>query len=446
MTLIKHIKLYGGYFLKANRSFSFFFFFFFLFMVRMKPDHVFIIGLAVRRRYQFKEHKIETFRMPQLNIRFGVLIWLSRLVSWYEITDSLNNWNSNSVIYSTRGIYSMHYTSRITGWHTHARISTGSKFENRSTTLNRNLNIAKMNNLRYAFTGTILSTPKLLRQSLSTPRNLRQCAYRATHSIITLSSPRKRTRRRGSNERTNSTSTFKNNNSNNVNPISTKSKIAQTLNRIYDNGLVICIRENSSTQAIEAARTILKVSSSLCIEVTLTTPGALQVIELLNNEFPKALIGAGSVLTIQEVNQVAKAGASFIMSPITDEGIVHKAHQVDMLAIPGASTPTEIWNAFHNVGAKVVKIFPISSCGGFDFVKALNGPLGHVRILPTSGVEIEDVENYLKLDNVIAVGASRQIVLDACGYDGDVKKWEDNVSERAKKWVDIVRQVGRKQE
>lgn len=105
-----------------------------------------------------------------------------------------------------------------------------------------------------------------------------------------------------------------------------------------------------------------------------------------------------------------------------------------MLSVPGAATPTEIHNAYHHAGARLVKVFPLNLCGGVEFVKAMQGPLGHIPLLPTSGVDLETLPKYLAARNVWAVGASRQILLkDALGH-GD---W-NTITERASVWAAIA--------
>lgn len=105
-----------------------------------------------------------------------------------------------------------------------------------------------------------------------------------------------------------------------------------------------------------------------------------------------------------------------------------------MLFVPGAATPTEIHDAFQHAGARLVKVFPVNLCGGVNFVEAMQGPLGHIPLLPTSGIDLESLPKYLAARNVWAVGASRQILLKDALTRGD---W-DTITERARIWTGVA--------
>lgn len=194
--------------------------------------------------------------------------------------------------------------------------------------------------------------------------------------------------------------------------------------------VVLCIRMHDPHAALSAAMAAVR-GGLLCIEVTMTTPSAEQVISDLIAACPNAVVGAGTVLTREHVDAARDAGACFAMSPVADADIVQYCHQNGLLAIPGAATPTECYHAFHTAGAKLVKIFPAMVCGGLDFVRAMQGPLAYIPLLPTSSVKLDMVASYLQESNVWAVGASRQVVDSDCV---DRHDW-DGITERAKIWV-----------
>lgn len=129
-----------------------------------------------------------------------------------------------------------------------------------------------------------------------------------------------------------------------------------------------------------------------------------------------------------------ECGARFALSPVTDERIIRQAHDLGLLAVPGAATPTEMHNAYHKAGARLVKIFPVNLYGGIDFVKAMQGPLGHIPLLPTSGIDAESLPEYLAARNVWAVGASRQILLKDALERSD---W-DRITQGASEWAAIA--------
>lgn len=129
------------------------------------------------------------------------------------------------------------------------------------------------------------------------------------------------------------------------------------------------------------------------VEFTLTTPRALEMIAELRNAKDVA-VGAGTVLSVEQVREAHSAGAGFVVSPICDPVIVAEAARLDLACIPGASTPTEMENA-HRLGADFVKLFP-APAGGVEFVKSVRGPLPHLRIYPTNGITLENFVEYLE--------------------------------------------------
>ncbi len=126
------------------------------------------------------------------------------------------------------------------------------------------------------------------------------------------------------------------------------------------------------------------------VEFTLTTPGALNLIETFARR-SELIVGAGTVLSKTQARDAVSAGARFLVSPIVDAQIVSEAATLDVASIPGAATPTEMETA-HRLGADFVKVFP-APAGGVDCITALRGPLPHLRLFPTAGVT---PENYLE--------------------------------------------------
>lgn len=181
--------------------------------------------------------------------------------------------------------------------------------------------------------------------------------------------------------------------------------IESTLHAIYDRGIILCVRLGPEIPVLDATRAAAAGGLTV-IEMTLTTPGALEAIEMLAKE-KHLLVGGGTILTARDVRSVADAGARFIMSPVFDTSVLDEAERHGILAIPGASTSTEIITAYR-AGARVVKVFPAAQLGGPDFLKAVRGPLPHIPLIPTSGPTAETLADYF------AAGAS------AVGVGGEV--------------------------
>ncbi len=181
--------------------------------------------------------------------------------------------------------------------------------------------------------------------------------------------------------------------------------IDRTLEAIAASPVVVCIRRDDAQSALWAARAALD-GGVRVIEVTLTTPGALEVITALAAD-ERAVPGAGTVLEPAQAERVAEAGGRFALSPVTDPEVIEAAHRFGLLAVPGASTPGEIVAA-RRAGARVVKVFPIGPLGGPDFIRAVRGPLPDIPLLPTNGVGLERVDDYFDA-GVFAVGVGREI-------------------------------------
>lgn len=128
------------------------------------------------------------------------------------------------------------------------------------------------------------------------------------------------------------------------------------------------------------------------VEFTLTTPGAFELIASFSKS-KDLLVGAGTVLSIEQAQHAVSAGACFLVSPMFDPNFVTEAHRLGVAAIPGALTPTEMEQA-HRCGADFVKVFP-EPAGGIQFFRAIRGPLPHLKLFPTAGVSAENVAEFL---------------------------------------------------
>ncbi len=154
------------------------------------------------------------------------------------------------------------------------------------------------------------------------------------------------------------------------------------------------------------------------LEVTLDSPDPLEAVRALSAALPDAVIGAGTVRTVEDVDRVAAAGAGFIVSPIVSVPMVEAAAVHGLPVLSGAATPTEIWLAI-NAGAFAVKVFPARELGGPRYLGAISGPLGHPALVPTGGVGIDDAAAYLAV-GARAVGVGGSVFPSAALAVGDV--------------------------
>src|SRR5947209_11473454 len=169
---------------------------------------------------------------------------------------------------------------------------------------------------------------------------------------------------------------------------------ASVIKRIKSERAVAVIRTNSTDRALAAAQAVIA-GGFRAVEITFSFAQAADAITRLRetNE-DDLLIGAGTILTRQQVNQAVEAGARFLVSPCVLPGVIAAAHQLQVAIIPGAFTPTEIYTA-HSLGADIVKIFPAVRFGP-EYLKAIRGLLPNIPIMPTSRVVASNVGDWFR--------------------------------------------------
>jgi 2-dehydro-3-deoxyphosphogluconate aldolase/(4S)-4-hydroxy-2-oxoglutarate aldolase len=141
------------------------------------------------------------------------------------------------------------------------------------------------------------------------------------------------------------------------------------------------------------------------IEVTLRRPGGLPGIAKIARQLPDICVGAGTLLSADDVKRAIAAGAGFGLSPGSSPTLVDAVLELGLPFIPGVATPSDIMQA-HDAGFSLMKLFPAAQLGGIDMLKALQGPFANVRFCPTGGVNLANLSSYLALPNVAMVGGS----------------------------------------
>lgn len=142
-----------------------------------------------------------------------------------------------------------------------------------------------------------------------------------------------------------------------------------------------------------------------CAEVTFRTDAAEESIKIMTSEYPDMFVGAGTVLTIEQVDRAVAAGAKFIVSPGFDPKIVDYCLSKEIPIFPGCITPSEVAQAVKR-GLKVVKFFPAEQFGGVATIKAMAAPYVGLKFMPTGGVSAKNLESYLSCDKIVACGGS----------------------------------------
>jgi 2-dehydro-3-deoxyphosphogluconate aldolase/(4S)-4-hydroxy-2-oxoglutarate aldolase len=183
---------------------------------------------------------------------------------------------------------------------------------------------------------------------------------------------------------------------------------ADVCRRIEGIGVVPVVRLSSARSALHAVDALVQGGIGV-IEITLTVPDAISVIRELSARFgDSVLVGAGTVLSPTDVERAVQAGARFIVSPGLDPEIVRAAHELDVPAMPGVLTPTDIMAATRS-GADWVKIFPCSALGGTRYLRALRGPFPDLKLMPTGGVSLATAAEYIAA-GAVAVGIGSELL------------------------------------
>jgi 2-dehydro-3-deoxyphosphogluconate aldolase/(4S)-4-hydroxy-2-oxoglutarate aldolase len=152
-----------------------------------------------------------------------------------------------------------------------------------------------------------------------------------------------------------------------------------------------------------------------CIEITFRTPAAAPALAELRERFPELLLGAGTVLTDEQLDVAIAAGVDFVVSPGFSPAIVERCIEQGVGVLPGVCTPTDIAQALAH-GIELVKFFPAEAMGGVNTLRALSAPYKDVRFVPTGGIDATNLRDYLALPSVVACGGSwmvkRQLLVD----------------------------------
>lgn len=178
----------------------------------------------------------------------------------------------------------------------------------------------------------------------------------------------------------------------------------QILSFITDIGVVPVVRTSSAETAIKSIEAIYR-GGVRAAEITMTVPGAIKALEKLADQFgDKIVLGAGTVLDPETARSCMLAGAQFFVTPTLKLSTIEMAKRYSKVICPGALTPTEILTAWE-AGADVVKVFPANAMGGPKYIKSLKGPLPHIEMIPTGGVNLETAGEFLKAGAcAVAVG------------------------------------------
>ena len=208
----------------------------------------------------------------------------------------------------------------------------------------------------------------------------------------------------------------------------------EILKRIQKVGIVPVVVLEDAKDAAPLAKALIE-GGLPCAEVTFRTACAEECIKIMHEEYPEILLGAGTVLTTEQVDRAAAAGAEFIVSPGFDPEVVDYCISKNILVLPGCITPSELAQAVKR-GLKIVKFFPAEQFGGLSTIKALAAPYVGLQFMPTGGVSAKNVRDYLGYNRIVACGGSWMV-------KGDLVKAGDfaKIVELTKEAAEIVAEI-----
>lgn len=203
------------------------------------------------------------------------------------------------------------------------------------------------------------------------------------------------------------------------------------LSTISNIGIIPVIKINDASKAVPLAKALID-GGLAAAEVTFRTDAAEESIRAIVKAYPDMIVGAGTVLTIDQAQRALDAGAKFIVSPGFNPKVVKWCLDNGVTPLPGCTTPSEIEQALE-LGLKVVKFFPAEQSGGLAKIKAMSAPYGNVKFMPTGGVSLDNVNEYLANKKILACGGS--FMVKESYIDND--NWEE-ITKLTKQAVDVM--------
>ena len=208
----------------------------------------------------------------------------------------------------------------------------------------------------------------------------------------------------------------------------------EVLNKLHELGIVPVVVIDDAKDAIPLAKALIE-GGLPCAEVTFRTAAAADAIKAIADNFPEMLVGAGTVLTTEQVDRAVAAGAKFIVSPGTNPKVVKYCVEKNIPITPGTCNPSDVEQALE-CGVNIVKFFPAEPAGGLKYIKAIAAPYVDVKFMPTGGINANNVRDYLAYNKIWACGGSWMVKGDLIKA-GDFEKIKELTAEA----VQIVKEV-----
>jgi len=209
----------------------------------------------------------------------------------------------------------------------------------------------------------------------------------------------------------------------------------EVLSFILRTGIIPVVRTATAESAIQCVEAIHRGGINV-VEITMTVPGALQVLERLAGEFgDRVLVGAGTVLNPETARACLFAGARFILTPTFNPGTIEMVHRESAAILVGALTPTEVLRAWES-GADLVRVLPCDAMGGATYIRSLRAPFPQIDLMAIGGVTLDTVGDYFRA-GAVGVGVSGGLIDSASLREGSYEVF----TERARRFVEAIRRV-----
>ena len=205
--------------------------------------------------------------------------------------------------------------------------------------------------------------------------------------------------------------------------------------RISEIGVVPVIKLNHPQRDAVPLAKALYAGGVPVAEVTFRAAGADEAIRLMREAVPDMIVGAGTVLTTEQVDRALAAGAQFIVTPGMDPELVAYCQKLGVQIFPGCTTPTDYHTAY-KFGLEVLKFFPAEQSGGLAKIKAMSAPFPMFKVMPTGGVSLKNLKEYLSCPVIAACGGSYMVTADLI----DNQKW-DEITDLCRKSIEIVKEA-----
>ena len=208
----------------------------------------------------------------------------------------------------------------------------------------------------------------------------------------------------------------------------------ETMLKIQETGIVPVVKLNDTSKAIPLCEALLAGGINVA-EVTFRTSNAADVIKEISSKCKDMIVGAGTIINVSQAKQAIECGAQFIVSPGFSKEVVEYCQSQNIPVIPGCITPSEIMAAIE-CGLEVVKFFPAKEFGGLQTMKALSAPFAQIKFMPTGGVNLENLKDFISAKFIVACGGTYMVKDDLINNEN-----YEEITKLSKQSTDIIKEV-----